>query len=708
MPRVEVILFDRGEMQCTLDFAGPVEMGRQKRASESLYGAYPLPDGRSRLVVASTCEDNVSRQHALIEPLEDQCVRVTNLSTVLPIYFETPPGPPLLPGEQREVGLPQLIRLGSVHLLRLQPPSKPDAICALAGDGLPDRPPDDPTASTSRLPRPEVRCHTDVSFPAQVTVNQHAELRVRLVPAELVSPSGQVVELPRPHAHDVTFQVQTSCPVEVVLALAHNFEVESPHVQKVAVPPEGPSDAVTFLLRGIDVGPGRLTVDFFQAGQPAGSVSLFPRVVASEVSGAEQAPRSELGVLLSANPTRAPDVVLRILVLELGSHDRLVFLVNSQRADLADLDVCFHKAGEVDLKANLESWVAQQLHRLSDLAAGPSPVEADRVLADIGNRLYDDVLPEYVKELCWELRHRQIRTLQIISDEPHIPWELLRPVRRNRLTRRIEQEDVAWGQAFELAHWLEGRPAPTRLSMARVCALAVGGGKPGDREVTRNLVPVGQAGSQDAGSDRTGQNLSGASLPADPALPSADEELRLLWLLAERGSEVEVVRATRNELLRLLEKGGFTVLHLACHGAFDRSLADASALLLEDGVFHSNDIPRRLEERIRASAPLIFLNACESGRTGFSLTRLGSWGHELVRLGCGGFVGTLWEVSDRAAVAFAGAFYRAFSAGVPIAAAVHQAREQIRCEFPGDPTWLAYRCFAHPLAHVQRQPAPLA
>ena len=42
-----------------------------------------------------------------------------------------------------------------------------------------------------------------------------------------------------------------------------------------------------------------------------------------------------------------------------------------------------------------------------------------------------------------------------------------------------------------------------------------------------------------------------------------------------------------------------------------------------------------------------------SGRNGFSLTRLGSWGARLVELGCGGFVGTLWPVSEEAAFAFA-------------------------------------------------------
>jgi adenylate cyclase len=150
MPSVEVVVFDHGEKQGTQDFTGPVEIGRQFRASESLYAPFPVQGGRSRLVVARTSEDNVGRQHALIEPLDNDRARISNLSSVQPIYFETPAGPPLLPGQHREVGLPQLIRLGS-RVLRLQQPSPPEEpIASLAGATLPPG-----AARSSRFPRIE-------------------------------------------------------------------------------------------------------------------------------------------------------------------------------------------------------------------------------------------------------------------------------------------------------------------------------------------------------------------------------------------------------------------------------------------------------------------------------------------------------------------------------------------------------------------------
>jgi hypothetical protein len=97
----------------------------------------------------------------------------------------------------------------------------------------------------------------------------------------------------------------------------------------------------------------------------------------------------------------------------------------------------------------------------------------------------------------------------------------------------------------------------------------------------------------------------------------------------------------------------------------------------------------------------IFYNSCPTGRIDFSLTRLGSWGAEIVHSGRGGFVGTLWPLTDRAALAFAQAFYGQMCQGMPIDQAVIAARQQVRERYPNHHTWLAYCCFAHPMAQVE-------
>jgi CHAT domain-containing protein len=228
----------------------------------------------------------------------------------------------------------------------------------------------------------------------------------------------------------------------------------------------------------------------------------------------------------------------------------------------------------------------------------------------------------------------------------------------------------------------------------QVLAVVVGGVKPTEDPggPIRNIALVAAS---------TSSLLQPSDLPRSPDIGCAQEELTLLRSLESAGAKVRVLPARRQHLFEALEQGGFHLLHLACHGSFGGpAAADASAVLLEDGVFTTAELSPRLACGLRGPSPLIFFNTCQSGRLGFSLTRLGSWGARLVQLGCGGFVGSLWPVTDRAALAFAIAFYQLLSTGVPIGEAVLQAKLQVRRLHPGDPTWLAYCCFADPMARV--------
>ena len=99
-----------------------------------------------------------------------------------------------------------------------------------------------------------------------------------------------------------------------------------------------------------------------------------------------------------------------------------------------------------------------------------------------------------------------------------------------------------------------------------------------------------------------------------------------------------------------------------------------------------------------ANCPLVFLNACETGRVGQSLSELGGWPKQFLGAGASAFLGTLWKVSDRQAREFAKIFYTEFLAGTPIGEAVRVSRREIHQRYPGDPSWLAYTVYAHPLA----------
>jgi CHAT domain-containing protein len=408
-------------------------------------------------------------------------------------------------------------------------------------------------------------------------------------------------------------------------------------------------------------------------------------------------------VAVSVHPLPSPDVVIKVFELRYADKPgRLHFHLFSTHPKLQDLPVLDGDMGTQDLRSDVGAWVENQLRTLGSAArrsAATAP-EVDQALADVGCQLYEQLLPEKMQQLCWTLRQRGVQTILILSDEPHIPWELIKPYRADPATGRLQEQDAFWGEAFALTHWLRGRPPVQQLALRRVLAVAVSGEEPlADPAVAvRELEFVSAETSP----------MPAAAPPMPMALRFAQQELAVLQGLERSGARVEVLPARKRQLVEAFERGAFDLLHLACHGSFGGVVkADASAIQMEDGAFSAAELPPRLAGALRSAAPLIFFNACETGRLGFSLTRLGSWGARLVQLGCGGFVGALWPVTDKAALTFAQAFYQGLAQGFPLGQATLQARLRVRACHPNDPSWLAYCCFADPLARIGSAAASL-
>jgi hypothetical protein len=528
---------------------------------------------------------------------------------------------------------------------------------------------DEPAAKPTVLRR-----YTDVFFPPKVRVGKPTNLRVRIARTRL-------------HAHDATLDLEWptgvgAVPVTVCVA-AENFTVESDPHATLFVPREDDSPAVQFRLIGNAVGPGRIMLDFSQHGRPVGSVDLSVAVLDSPIEvGPASAPQSELRLRVGGD---CPDVTLTVHEYRC-SPGRLHFTLYSRDPRLRDLPWINHgDLGSIDLHQDTVSWVGRHLDFVN---CWPS-AEQGRSLADFGNRLYDQVLPEKLQQLCWTLAERRVTTLLVLSDEPHIPWELIRPHRLDPASGQ-RQELPFWGEFFALGRWLRGPAVADRFSLRRICAVVPG--------ASSDTSPSGSARNLALDSSST---LQPEQAVQAPALPGAQRELQVLLALVASGADVEVLPARRREVLATLENGTFDLLHVASHGAFaGTQAADDASLLLEDGAFKASELPPRLADRLRSSAPLIFFNACQTGRMGYSLTRLGAWSAELIRLGCGGFIGTHWRVTDDVALEVAREFYRLLLLRTPIAEALRRARLKVRESFPDDPTWLAYSCFADPNARL--------
>jgi adenylate cyclase len=103
--QVRVLESDRTAFECRL--TGPLEFGRQRAGEPEAYAALPGSGPTpTRLIVARQDErDNVSRRHALLEPLPSGRVRLTNSSRA-PLVCPSAPGGVLAPTATVELAPP--------------------------------------------------------------------------------------------------------------------------------------------------------------------------------------------------------------------------------------------------------------------------------------------------------------------------------------------------------------------------------------------------------------------------------------------------------------------------------------------------------------------------------------------------------------------------------------------------------------------------
>jgi len=207
----------------------------------------------------------------------------------------------------------------------------------------------------------------------------------------------------------------------------------------------------------------------------------------------------------------------------------------------------------------------EKLHGGVDVDGGPvfsDEIESD--LAVLGRRLYEELFPPDLRRAYLELREA-VNTVLVVSDEPWIPWELVKPYE--------DRDDDYLGLQFRLTRWLAGAPHPADL--VRVERLAV---------------------------------FAAGEVAGTAVLSHAEEERRVLaeWATASPGVvDGSPNSAVKGELTALLERGDVDLLHFVGHGDFDPKQSDESAIQLQDGPFRARHLSGPLREGIRRRQPLI-------------------------------------------------------------------------------------------------------
>ncbi|MFO7635052.1 MAG: CHAT domain-containing protein [Caldilinea sp.] len=532
--------------------------------------------------------------------------------------------------------------------------------------------PEESATELSTTETVQVDFHTDVKFPTSVQRWQVNWLivRLRLQKPEDSAASGVVPV-------EFTKEGNEPPPPEVltVRVFAPDFEEETRAWERtITVRYDQDSDPAVFLLKSGELGKKRISIDFYHKGRLVGSVAFMTEVTQNQSAGAsiilarsdDDAPEF---ARFERNPPPPADLHLR--VVKKAQENTLAFWLDSP---LTEVPYRWEFMGETPLTSkDPMTFLAQELAPLNEMVriltgvlTEQESAEAEQRLAFLAEGLFEQLLPERFREEYFARilplsNAGVIQSLLITSDEPWIPWELLKPYHFSVGEGR-ENTDDFWVTRFRLSRWLAGRGP-----LARV-------------------------------------NVSAAALVfPDVGLPAVDLERAFFDDLSTRRMiTLSGPSMLRKEVLDLFMLGGYQVMHIATHGQFNAENADQSGIELADEMLRPSDLRGSLLRGIRRSMPLVFLNACDGGRANFGLTGLGGWAEKLFReANAAAFVGALWEVHDELAVEFSKHFYNRLSEGDTLGEAMRAARMHVRDLDPLNPTWLAYTLYGDPNAAVQ-------
>ncbi|MEO8540095.1 MAG: CHAT domain-containing protein [bacterium] len=515
--------------------------------------------------------------------------------------------------------------------------------------------------------------------PTPVTLNlgawTDAEIELQQTASLVVTISRDAIELPGGAAAGLTAGAADPNKPLIVMALGRrNVRVSGKSTQTVSVPGAEPVE-IYFDLVGSNLGEAQVDVVIRQAETPIAKIVLKPTVV-QRIAAAGGRAEAAATVSTAGEP---------------GTPRHQLYISQEQHGD--DVTYRFHldllrpgeppepiEAESAPLKGSKEDYVRDLYKRIEDMwGDGRKQIDqfAEQMRAE-GGSLWDELIPKSIKDALWAHR-TEISFIQVYSDEPFIPWEL---VHMKEPGKRVLPPDSWFLAELGLVRWM----------------------MPGEDGVGCNRAPRGI---------RIRPGKVQALIPEYPAgsdwtLESAAAELQTL---ATNFGPVVRMQADFASVSAALGKGDFDLLHYAGHGSGDSARIGDEALILSvatsqgrvqpDVVLRASDIASHAvlsESPCADHRPMVVLNCCETGRNGYTLTSVGGMASAFLGAGAGVLVSPLWSVDDVAAADFARAFYESLKAGKTLAEAARDARTAIRQS--GDQTWLAYTIYGEPTARL--------
>lgn len=314
----------------------------------------------------------------------------------------------------------------------------------------------------------------------------------------------------------------------------------------------------------------------------------------------------------------------------------------------------------LDFPPDAAAWLAAWFDRLQRLPAAKDDAGTRHnvaVLRGLGNELYERLAPKLLRRTLADLLRAKAGStlsLQIYSNNPTIPWELMRP----GVTSDSEVDFL--GIAFRLARWhVDGSERAAEVPLQRM---------PMEEIVV--MAP---------------------QYPDRERLSAQAEEVAFL----SRMKGFRRAPGTFDALRRLAENPPAGIVHFAGHGEMAGPVPAQRRYFLRLEDSRLDAVAWRGLPRSRASgASLYFFNACDLGFAESQAGSVAGWAPALLDGGAGGFIGGLWSLQDGPASRFAIRFYGELGGAAQglERRSVSEAMRRARALFfeTGDPTHLAY------------------
>jgi hypothetical protein len=479
-------------------------------------------------------------------------------------------------------------------------------------------------------------------MPQQVELNTTVSLLISVPSVE-----------PRPGDLPISQPVGTT--LDVVLSVRRGFTLEGSNEGTLTIGDNDEAPPLRFKLRASEVGPADVRVLAFHDGIALGTMKLMPKVTPAGSEAVGTATNTSEAALAPVM-VQVPDLVL--FVEEAFVNNRLEFTFRLTAQD-PTLDLTARKYGPVVLTTDPGQYFEEFYKDIDNLqlnTVGQRAIAAQQ-LADKGIYLFNNVFPPEVQEVLKSNRER-IKTVWVQSEEPWVPWEICRfPDDPDE----AGTEGKFFCEAFAMTRWLLGDTSAQPYFKLKNIAVVV---------------------------------------PVNSGLPLAAAEQDYLLSLVSADRQVAPVAAQFIALSKELKSNLYDTWHFTGHGAARAADPDRAVIELEDAPFTPLNLSS-VAAYVKRNRPFVFLNACQAGQSGLSLTGIGGWARQFLQAGASAFVGAYWSVYDQAAFDFAKELYSRLLAGESLGEAARGARLAIKSEV-NPTTWLAYTVFGNPFAKVQQ------